>query len=91
MREFANNEAKSQFFTLNKKVCWSSQVARTVNKDEVKGKAFLREHYSASDRNFPHVHPPSLWLEWVSTATIMKTRLGSSKLSGNEASGSWQS
>ena len=50
-----------------------------VNRDEVKGKVFLTEHYSAHDRNFPHTHPPSLWLELVSTATIVQTRLGSSK------------
>ena len=54
-------------------------MARTVNKDEVKEKVFLREHYSANDRNFPHRRPPSLWLKSVSTATIVKTRLGSSE------------
>ena len=60
MREFANSEAKSHFFTLSKKAWWFSQEARTVNKDEVKEKAFLREHYSANDRNFRHTRPPSL-------------------------------
>lgn len=58
-------------------------MARKVNTDEVKEKVFLRGHYSANDYNFPHERPPSLWFEWVSTATMVKTRLSG----GNEAGG----
>ena len=59
-------------------------MARTVNRDEVKGKVFLREHYSANDRNFQHRRPPSLWLESVSTATIVN-EAGQFGKSENEA------
>lgn len=64
---------------------WFLQVATQVNTDEVKETEFPREHYFGKAHNFPHEHPPSLWFERVSIATITKTRLKGSDSNEDEA------